>query len=116
MDSIFNGWTFISKLMAGIQCVFSPQKAGKGSLFLKLWLEFQLYLSGYPVYVLHAVLKTGEMSFFKCLLNMDIICKLALEKQEMPPLVLMIDDITCCCDGAHDLLRGLGGLQSKIAD
>ena len=75
--------------MAGKQCVFSPQKAGERSLFLKLWLEFQIYLSGHPVHVLHTVQKTGETSYSKYPLNADIICKLALEKQEMPPLAFM---------------------------
>ena len=35
--------------MAGKQCAFSDQNAGKRSLFLKLGLEFQLQLSGHPV-------------------------------------------------------------------
>ena len=37
--------------MAGKQCAFSDQKAGKDHFFLKLGLEFQLQLSGHPVSV-----------------------------------------------------------------
>ena len=35
--------------LAGKQCAFSDHKAGKGSFFLKLGLEFQLQLNGHPV-------------------------------------------------------------------
>ena len=30
-------------------------------------------------------------------------------------LLAWIDDITCCCEGPRDPLRGVAGLQSKIA-
>ena len=50
----------------------------------------------------------------KCPLYTEIICKLDLEKQEVPHLHAWIGGITCCCEGPRDPLRGVAGLQSKI--
>ena len=57
-----------------------------------------------------------EASYSKCRLSVDIICKLALEKQEMPHLCSWTDDITCCCEGPRDPLKGVVGLQRKIVN
>ena len=40
--------------------------------------------------------------------------QISLGKQEVPQLQAWIDDITCCCEGPRDALRGVAGLQSKI--
>ena len=50
-DHIFNGWNFISKCMVLLEnsVFFLPKRLEKDNFFLKIWLEFQIQISGHPV-------------------------------------------------------------------
>ena len=89
MGSIFNGCNF-QWLYGWKQCVVSPRNAGKSPLFWQ-FSENCSFTSVDTLYMLYIQSrKKGETRYSKCLLNADVIYKLTLQKQEMPPLPIMI--------------------------
>ena len=48
-------------------------------------------------FIVCACIAFRDRSYSECPLNADIICKLALKKQEIPHFPAWIDDVTCCC-------------------